>query len=103
MPLRIALRACWLLLVFVAAPVVAQERLALVVGNSDYGAVSPLDNPSHDARLIAETLEGLEFKVTLLLDSNQSEMKRGISQFGRDLRKAGSDATGLFYYAGHGV
>lgn len=103
MPLRIALRVCWLLLLLAAAPVLAQERLALVVGNSDYGAVSPLDNPSHDARLIAETLEGLDFKVTLLLDSNQAEMKRGISRFGRDLRKAGADATGLFYYAGHGV
>lgn len=103
MPLRIALSVCSLLLMFVAAPVLAQERLALVVGNSDYGSVSPLDNPSHDARLIAETLEGLEFEVTLLLDSNQAEMKRGISQFGRDLRKAGPDATGLFYYAGHGV
>ena len=30
-------------------------------------------------------------------------MKRAIAQFGRELRKAGGDATGLFYYAGHGV
>ena len=43
------------------------------------------------------------FKVTLLGDASQIEMKRAIAQFGRELRKAGSDATGLFYYAGHGV
>ncbi len=103
LPLRINLKVCSLLFLFATAPLAAQERLALVVGNSDYGAVSPLDNPARDARLIAETLEGLEFKVTLLLDSNQAEMKRGISRFGRDLRRAGPDATGLFYYAGHGV
>ncbi|WP_424985114.1 caspase family protein [Microbulbifer sp. S227A] len=103
MPLRIVLSVCWLLLLLAAVPLRAQERLALVIGNSAYGAVSPLDNPSHDARLIAETLEGLDFKVTLLLDSDQTAMKRGISRFGRDLRQAGSDATGLFYYAGHGV
>jgi hypothetical protein len=86
-----------------AAPVIAQERLALVVGNSTYGTVSPLENPVHDARLIAQTLESLDFKVTLLLDGTQNDMKRGISQFGRDLRDAGQDSTGLFYFAGHGV
>lgn len=103
MPLRTTLKILWLIVLFVAAPVVAQERLALVVGNSAYGTVSPLDNPSHDARLVAQTLEALDFKVTLLIDSNQTDMKIGISQFGRALRKAGQDATGLFYYAGHGV
>ncbi|MEY8830155.1 caspase domain-containing protein [Sedimentitalea sp. XS_ASV28] len=101
--LRIAFNVCCLLFLLVAAPLRAQERLALVIGNSAYSAVSPLDNPSNDARLIAETLEGLDFNVTLLLDSDQAAMKRGISRFGRDLRNAGADATGLFYYAGHGV
>uniref|UniRef100_UPI00187C54B2 caspase family protein n=1 Tax=Leisingera sp. ANG-M1 TaxID=1577895 RepID=UPI00187C54B2 len=80
----------------------AQERLALVIGNSAYGSVSKLDNPVRDARLIAETLEGLGFDVTLAADAKQIEMKRAIAQFGRKLRSAGEDATGLFYYAGHG-
>ncbi|MDK3074827.1 caspase family protein [Sedimentitalea sp. JM2-8] len=93
----------WCFLLLVAAPVSAQDRLALVIGNSGYGTVSPLDNPSHDARLIAGTLEDLGFTVMLLLDGTQNDMKRSISQFGRDLRDAGPDATGLFYYAGHGV
>ncbi|WP_319005223.1 caspase family protein [Leisingera sp. McT4-56] len=81
----------------------AEERLALVIGNSAYGAVSSLDNPVRDARLIAETLEGLGFEVTLAADARQIEMKRAIAQFGHKLRGAGPDATGLFYYAGHGV
>ncbi|WP_368075922.1 caspase domain-containing protein [Leisingera sp. NJS201] len=89
--------ACW------GATVLAEERLALVIGNSAYGSVSPLDNPVRDARLIAQTLEGLGFDVTLAADTRQIEMKRAIGQFGRKLRGAGDDATGLFYYAGHGV
>jgi uncharacterized caspase-like protein len=92
-----------LILLVIAAPLRAQERIALIMGNSNYAAVSPLDNPANDARLMADTLDRLGFSVTLLLDASQNEMKRGISQFGRSLRDAGSDATGLFYYAGHGV
>ena len=81
----------------------AEARIALVIGNSNYSSVAPLDNPSNDAQLIADTLGGLGFEVSLLLDAGQTEMMRGIAQFGRALRDAGSDATGLFYYAGHGV
>lgn len=78
-------------------------RLALVIGNSSYGTVAALDNPVHDARLIAKTLEKLGFSVSLAVDLGQVEMKRAIAQFGRALRASGSDTTGLFYYAGHGV
>jgi hypothetical protein len=81
----------------------AEERLALVIGNSTYGTVSSLDNPVRDARLLGDALTAQGFAVTLLIDSNQVDMKRGIAQFGRNLRGAGTDATGLFYYAGHGV
>lgn len=86
-----------------AVPARAEQRIALVVGNATYATVTSLDNPGNDARLIATTLERLGFDVRLLLDATQIDMKRGIAQFGRDLRSAGSDATGLFYYAGHGV
>ncbi len=81
----------------------AEDRVALIFGNSAYGSVAPLDNPVHDAQLMADALTEVGFKVTLLSDASQIEMKRAIAQFGRELRKAGSDATGLFYYAGHGV
>lgn len=100
----------WIRLAVLAAAVLglaraawAEERLALVIGNSAYGSVQPLDNPGRDARLMAETLERLGFDVTLAVDARQIEMKRAIGRFGRKLRGAGEDATGLFYYAGHGV
>ncbi|MFV0491458.1 MAG: caspase domain-containing protein [Pseudorhodobacter sp.] len=85
------------------SPAWAEERIALVVGNSTYAEVTSLDNPVSDARLIARTLEGQGFDVTLLIDADQARMGSAIAQFGRALRVAGTDATGLFYYAGHGV
>lgn len=87
----------------VAHGAIAAERIALVIGNGAYSSVSGLDNPARDAVLIADTLEELGFAVTRLIDSSQGEMKVGIAKFGRALRQAGPEATGLFYYAGHGV
>jgi len=81
----------------------AQERLALVVGNSSYDSVTALDNPAADSQLIAQSLESAGFRVTLINDASQLVMNRAIAQFGRDLRAAGEETTGLFYYAGHGV
>ena len=81
----------------------AEERIALVVGNGEYESVARLQNPVADGQLMAKSLESVGFKVTLLLDSNQDSMKRAIADFGRELRSAGPDTTGLFYYAGHGV
>jgi uncharacterized caspase-like protein len=86
-------------------PALASEpRVALVIGNSEYGpAIGKLKNPANDAKLMAETLKGLGFSVDLVLDADQKAMKRAIKGFGAKLKDAGSEATGLFYYAGHGV
>lgn len=88
---------------FAALPVWAEPRLALVIGNSAYGTVGALDNPGPDARLIAASLEETGFDVTLVVDAGRIDLVRAIAQFGRDLRAAGEQTTGLFYYAGHGV
>lgn len=81
----------------------AEKRVALVVGNSSYTAISPLANPKNDAELMAETLRELGFDVTVATDANLLSMNRAIRKFGKALREAGKDAVGLFYYAGHGV
>ena len=83
-----------------ADPVRAETRIALVIGNSSY-AVNRLPNPLHDADLIARTLRAVSFDVTLLIDADQTAMKRAMLEFSRQLRS--SDSVGLFYYAGHGV
>lgn len=98
-------RIClWLISLLGAADTaIAEERIALVIGNGGYTSVQPLDNPVSDAKLIADTLKTVGFNVTLLTDATQVELKRAISTFGSDLRAGGPDMVGLFYYAGHGV
>lgn len=84
-----------------AVNVQAGSRTALVIGNSDYERFSSLVNPTNDAQDIANKLEGLGFKVSLVEDADQKEMRNAIREFGDDLQQNGG--VGLFYYAGHGV
>ena len=84
-------------------PAAAAERIALVIGNSEYERVGRLENSGRDAALIARTLEEVGFDVTLVREAGRADITRAIAAFGRQLREAGPTATGLFYYAGHGV
>src|SRR5262245_32338780 len=82
----------------------AAARVALVVGNGEYGAeIGKLKNPANDAQLMAATLKDLGFDVALVLDADQKAMKKAIRDFGEKLRGTGADGIGLFFYAGHGV
>ncbi|ANK81117.1 MAG: hypothetical protein TEF_10155 [Rhizobiales bacterium NRL2] len=105
--IRPAIRTALLLALALAlaafSPSRAEERIALVIGNADYGAMGKLKNPVNDSRLMAGTLRDLGFRVIELVDADQREMKRGVRDFGRWLRRAGPDGVALFYYAGHGV
>ena len=99
-------RKVWMVLLawlFAATQVAAEARIALIIGNSVYTSVNGLPNSTADARLMADSLTAIGFDVTLVSEGTFSEMRTAISQFGAKLRGAGRDATGLFYYAGHGV
>ena len=80
-------------------PAHAAGRVALVIGNASYKE-APLRNPVNDARAMAKTLERLGFEVIRLENANRVEMERAIIEF---TGRLGEDASGLFYYAGHGV
>ncbi|MDV7143999.1 caspase family protein [Tropicimonas sp. TH_r6] len=77
----------------------AESRTALVIGNSDYETVSPLDNPINDASDLAIALEGLGFEVFLGLDLTREEMLARSRDFGMAAEE--SDVA-LLFYAGHG-
>ena len=86
-----------------AAPAAAEKRIALVIGNSAYRSVTPLDNPARDAVLMAETLSAVGFALVggrAQLDLDKSAMDNAVQNFGRQV--LGADVA-LFYYAGHGV
>lgn len=78
------------------------ERLALVIGNSNY-VDGPLANPANDATLVGNTLESLGFEVDILVDTNRKAMKRAILHLTRRLEEVGKDSVGVFYFAGHGI
>jgi formylglycine-generating enzyme required for sulfatase activity len=98
----LALALALLMLATANALAEEQQRIALVIGNSSY-ANSRLANPVNDARLISSALRQHGFEVIERLDAGERDMGRAVKAFGERLETAGSDAVGLFYYAGHGV
>jgi uncharacterized caspase-like protein len=87
----------------IAAPPANEQRVALVIGNGAYKHTAPLVNPPNDARLMADTLATLGFRLIggrALLNADKPAMEKAIREFGQRLR---GGAVGLFYYAGHGV
>jgi hypothetical protein len=92
-----------LALVFAAGlcrPLVAQERVALVVGNSAYEHVAPLRNPKNDAGDLTAKLEGLGFQVFGGADLDRRALVSALIKFGRAAEQA---EVALFFYAGHGL
>ena len=80
-----------------------EQRVALVIGNSDYRSVSPLANATSDALLIAQTLKELGFTLVgggAQLDLDKAKLVDAIRSFGHAAKGA---TAALFYYAGHGV
>ena len=88
--------------IVLAAPVVvlADGRVALVVGNSDYAHIGRLPNPDNDARDISAALRRLGFEVTTELDTDRVELTEALRAFTR--QSAGADVS-LVFYAGHGI
>lgn len=86
------------------APARAEPRVALVIGNAEYGSeMGRLPNPARDAALMEKSLNEAGFDVVAITDADQKAMKRAISDFGKRLTAAGPDVTALFYYSGHGL
>ncbi len=97
---------CALLTVsFVAshASAVAQGRVALVIGQSAYRAVTPLPNPANDARAMAQMLGDAGFDVTAASDLNQTDLRDTVSEFAGKIATKGPDTIALVFYAGHGL
>jgi Caspase domain/PAN domain len=81
----------------------AQNKMALVIGNSRYSQLPALANPANDAKLLGENLQALGFTVTSVTDQSQAQMKSAIAQFTQRVTVAGPDTIAMMYYAGHGV
>ena len=79
------------------------KRFALVIGNKNY-AIAPLKNSANDANAIADSLTDMGFLVTLLKDSNLSDLNTQVQQFYAEVKKDFHDKKlALIYYAGHAI
>ncbi len=81
----------------------AENRLALVIGNSAYQSVPALPNPANDAKAMAELLSSAGFDVVSAPDLTQSNMRLTIGEFADRVAGKGQDTVALVFYAGHGL
>lgn len=83
------------------SPPAGPRKVALIVGNGAYKNVQQLDNPPRDAKLIADTFQGLGFAtVTLAPDLTRDKFFAALHEFGSEAEKVD---WAVVYYAGHGM
>ena len=102
--LRLLVLLCLLLAAYAPAQAETQgRRVALVIGNGAYESVSRLANPTNDAKLIADTLQGLGFILIggkAQTNLSKAQFDSAVESFGNEIQGA---SVALFYYAGHGM
>ncbi|MEL7360914.1 MAG: caspase family protein, partial [Bacteroidota bacterium] len=77
------------------------DRLALVIGNSDYaGSDNDLANPANDAHDLADALRQRGFAITRGIDLTHAQMDQAVDAFTSRIQPG---TIALFYYAGHGL
>jgi hypothetical protein len=81
----------------------AENRVALVIGQSAYRAVTPLPNPANDARAVSQLLGDAGFEVEAASDLSQNELREKVSRFAARVAAKGPDTVALMFYAGHGM
>jgi len=74
---------------------------ALLIANGDYAHFGKLPNPVTDARLLAQSLQRVGFRVTLLENQSREGMLDALNGF-QDRLKA-NHGLALFHYGGHGI
>ena len=88
------------LLFFVSSAAMSAQRVALVIGNSNYDHVPVLPNPRNDASDIGAALERLGFAVTRLENADRNSLWQGLQEF---KRAAAVSKVAAVFYAGHGI
>ena len=84
-------------------PALAENRLALVIGQSAYRSVPALPNPANDARAMTQLLSDSGFEVLAASDLSQDQLRQKVSEFAGQVATKGPDTVALVFYAGHGL
>src|SRR5262249_15371591 len=83
-----------------ATPALADNRVALVMGNGAYARVPHLSNPAHDAEDAAAPLKRSGFATIVATDLDRAGMDEVMIKFARAARTAD---VAMFYYTGHAL
>lgn len=76
------------------------NRVALVIGNSQYTSVASLDNPQNDSAAVSKALQAQGFEVLRGDNLGRVEMRNTLRKF---RAMADRSEIALVYYAGHGI
>ena len=83
-----------MLLGVTSLPALAENRVALVIGQSAYTSVPALPNPGNDAKAMAQLLTDSGFEVSSAADLTQSEMRKAVSDFAGKVAAKGAGHRG---------
>src|SRR6266849_6196380 len=83
-----------------AAPALAEKRVALVIGNGAYQNAPRLPNPPNDAEDVGAALKRSGFETILRVNLDKAGMDEAAIQFSRAARTAD---VAVFYYSGHAM
>ncbi|PUE32734.1 hypothetical protein B9Z35_04160 [Limnohabitans sp. Jir61] len=101
-------RLAFLLVVFLVTVSIAnytqaqleEDRVAFVIGNSDYVGSAKLANPTNDSSAISDELKKLGFETYLFQNLKVEDVSALKQQLEARLKR---NSRLIFYYAGHGV
>src|SRR5437868_10451393 len=76
-----------------------EQRVALVIGNSNYRNVVQLPNPANDARSVAQLLNSAGFEVIQATDLDHDETIDVLRNFSAKIAEKGPNTVAFVYYA----
>ncbi|MBN9672031.1 caspase family protein [Roseibium aggregatum] len=88
------------ILALTGGAVAAEQRFALVIGNSGYEKIGRLANPANDADLVAKSLEAVGFEVAVHYDLDEETMGQALDDLAD---RAPELDVAVLYFAGHGI
>jgi Caspase domain len=91
------------IILLACSPAMAENRLALVIGQSAYRSVPALPNPANDAKAMTQLLTDSGFEVLAASDLSQDQLREKVSEFAGQVASKGPDTVALVFYAGHGL
>ena len=95
---------CLFLLAMLVLPTLAcaEDRLALLIGNSRYEHAAPLRNPENDVEVVARSLKEAGFRTTVVANLDLAAIEHAVDAFVAEALRH-DRPTLLVYYAGHGL